>query len=128
MRVLIVVVVVALAACTTPNRPAGDPDASVLHQLSAAGDDSARTRTVDFYLYFATEKAAQAAASEIAQAGFKSVVRPAAKGPGWLCLATKSLVPNLEALHDARKQLSTAAQRNGGEYDGWQCPVLKPTK
>ncbi|HEV7426567.1 MAG TPA: ribonuclease E inhibitor RraB [Thermoanaerobaculia bacterium] len=109
-----------------PSQPSGDPDASVLQQLASAGDDPAKSRIVNFYLYFPTEKAAQAAAAEIAQSGFLPVVRPAAKGPEWLCFATKSTVPTLEALHVARKQLNDAAQRNGGEYDGWESPVLKP--
>jgi hypothetical protein len=121
-----VVMIALTGGCKMPSQPSGDPDASVLHQLASAGDDPAKSRTVDFYLYFPTEKAAQAAATEIARSGFLPVVRPAAKGPEWLCFATKATVPTLEALHVARKQLNEAAQRNGGEYDGWESPVLKP--
>jgi hypothetical protein len=114
-----------LAGCKKPLRDSNDPDSTVLNQLAAAGDDPSIPRMVRFYLYLPTEAAAKSAAAEISQVGLMPIVRRGAKGPDWLFFATKTLVPTLDALHEARTQLTDAAKRNGGEYDGWESPAEK---
>jgi len=100
-------------------------DALVLDQLVAAGSDLSRPHAIEFFLYFPTEEAAQKAAEEIRHKAFGTRVERAAQGPNWLCLATKSMVPDLGAIEGIRTDFHRIAQSFAGEYDGWGTPVVK---
>jgi hypothetical protein len=76
-----------------------DPDEAVIIQLQKAGSDLSKPHSIDFYLYFADESAAQQAAARMRQTGYQAEVKRAAKGEDWLCLATKQVVPELN--HDS---------------------------
>lgn len=100
-------------------------DEAVLEQLRAAGSDLAKPHALEFYVYVATENSAKSAAAALARAGFQVQVRPAAMGPGWLALASKTLVPTSAALAGIRRLLTKVASIEGGEYDGWEAQVTK---
>ena len=92
---------------------------SVLSVLAHAGENLARTRAFDFYLYFPTEGAAEAAGRELAEVGFRCDVHPA-QGTAWLCLAAARLVPSEEALDALGHLMEITAEDFGGEFDGWE--------
>ena len=75
--------------------------------------------------YRPEEAPARQACSSLAKAGFRilRVSRLDANTP-WLCLVQKSLVPTAEALTEARSQLTAIASKLGGDYDGWEAPIL----
>jgi len=102
-----------------------DPDQMVLDQVKKSGSDLSKAHGIEFFLYFPTQAAATNAGATISQSGFKVETRRAAKGPGWLCKATKAMVPELKALQKIRKDFSAIASANGGEYDGWGAAVVK---
>src|SRR3954469_13495889 len=73
-------------------------DEAVIAQLRAAGSDLSQPHALSFYLYVATEDSARRVAATLEREGFKVEVRAAAMGPGWLALASKTLVPTAAAL------------------------------
>jgi regulator of RNase E activity RraB len=102
-----------------------DPDESVLIQLRKAGSDLSKPHKIEFFLYFPTEAVAEQAASRIRDEGFEVKIRKAAKGDAWLCLATKTMVPELPMLQKIRQRLGSLADSLKGEYDGWGTGVQK---
>ena len=102
-----------------------DPNEGVLRELKKAGSDLTKPHPTEFYLYLGTREAAEAAGAELMEASFDVVVRPAAEGKGWLCLAKKHIIPTLFELKQIEERLSIIAGSFGGEYDGWEAEVVK---
>ena len=102
-----------------------DLDESVLVQLKKAGSDLSKPHKIEFFLYFPSQSVAERAALRIRKAGFQVEVRRAAKGNEWLCFATKTMVPELSALQQIRRDFSSLAASLKGEYDGWGTPIEK---
>jgi hypothetical protein len=102
-----------------------DPDEAVLAQLRKAGSNLSKYHKIEFFLYFPKETIAKEAGQRIKQAGFDVEVRRAAKGPDWLCFATRTMVPELAALQRIRRKFNAIAASLGGEYDGWGTGVVK---
>ena len=100
-------------------------DESVLIQLERAGSDLSKPHKIEFFLYFPSQSVAERAALRIREAGFQVEVRRAAKGNDWLCLATKTMIPELSALEEIRRDFSSLAASLKGEYDGWGTPIEK---
>lgn len=100
-------------------------DATVVAQLRTAGSDRVRAHTIEFYLYLPSEAAAREVADALVAEGFATEVRPGALGPQFLCLATRTMVPDVAALVQIRRRLDALAIRLGGEYDGWEAAVVR---
>lgn len=100
-------------------------DAAVIDQLRAAGSDLAKPHALEFYVYVPTEDSAKRVAAKLKGEGFQVDVRPAAMGPGWLALASRTLVPTSAALAAIRRLLTKVASKEGGEYDGWEAQVTR---
>ena len=100
-----------------------DPDESVLIQLKKAESDLSKPHKIEFFLYFPSRSVAERAALQIRETGFQVEVRRAAKGNDWFCLATKTMVPELSALEEIRREFSSLAASLKGEYDGWGTPI-----
>jgi hypothetical protein len=92
---------------------------SVISVLAHGAENLARTRAFDFYLYFPTEGAAEAAGRELAEVGFRCGVHPA-QGTDWLCLAAARLVPSDEALEALGFLMEITAEDLGGEFERWE--------
>jgi len=98
-------------------------DSAVLDQLRAAGSNLAKPHRIAFYLYLPSKPEADAAEAELRSMGYSVEVR---KGPDdihWLCLATRTMVPTVQGLTDARVVFKGLAQRYKGAYDGWQAAI-----
>ena len=102
-----------------------DPDAAVLGQLKKAGSDLAKPHNIEFFLYLPSEAAANTAASRIREHGFQAAVKPPLKTAGWLCFATKTMVPELSELQRIRRDFERLTRELGGNYDGWGTEVEK---
>jgi hypothetical protein len=86
----------------------------------------AKPHDVEFFLYFPDQKSAHAVADRIREKGFQAEVKPApGGGDSWLCLATKSMLPELTGLRSIRSEFNSIARAQGGEYDGWGTPIVK---
>jgi hypothetical protein len=104
----------------------GNPgDADVVEQLRRSGSDLDKPHHIEFFLYFPSESTARQAAATLTRTGFTAKVTLGADSANWLCLATKSMVPRVEALREIRANFSALATELGGEYDGWGTPVVK---
>ena len=112
----------ALALSASPD----SGDLQVIESLKKHGSDVSRPHPIDFYLYFPSESAARRACSSLTSGGFTAlrVSQLDASSP-WLCLVQKTLVPTDEALTEIRSRLTAIASKLGGEYDGWEAPILK---
>jgi hypothetical protein len=102
----------------------GNPDEIVLAQLRAAGSDLSRAHDPEFFLYFAAEENARTACGRLEGRGFKVRLEPT-PDDRWLCLATKTLVLQIDALTGLRLELSDLARQLDGVYDGWGSPVVR---
>lgn len=105
--------------------PDSDLDKVVIDQLQKAGSNLTKPHAIDFYLYFPDKPVALEAAAKMAKAGFQVKFGKAAKGDKWLCIARKSLVPELPAIQEIGRNLTEMATSLKGEYDGWEAGVEK---
>ena len=104
---------------------APDLDQQLLDQLKKAGSDLSKPHDIEFFLYFADEGSANTAAREVKEEVDAVKVRQAAKGSGWLCFATRRMVPDHEELVRLRKRFNAISLKLEGEYDGWGTEVVK---
>jgi regulator of RNase E activity RraB len=102
-----------------------DPNKDVLAQLVKAGSNLSKPHNVEFFLYFPSQTAAEQAASNLRDDGFQVQVDTAAQGNDWLCLATKTMAPELSALRKISEDLENLAESLAGNYDGWGTEVEK---
>jgi hypothetical protein len=102
-----------------------DPDEAVISQLRKVGVDISKPHKIEFFLYFPFQAVADQAAAHIRDAGFQVNVERAAKGDDWLCFAVKSMVPDLSALQNIRKDFKRLAASLNGNFDGWGTEVVK---
>jgi regulator of RNase E activity RraB len=102
-----------------------DPDQMVLEQLRKAGSDLSKPHKIEFFLYFPTQSFASKASVKIKEMGFDVEMKPATKGPDWLCFATKTMTPELNALQKIRRDFNALASADGGEYDGWGTAIVQ---
>jgi regulator of RNase E activity RraB len=103
-----------------------DPDAETLEELARVGSDLNRPHEIEFFLYLETEAEAEAIAAQVRRESFRAEVRPTETEGCWLCLATRTMRPELAALHRLRARFTTLAESSGGAYDGWGATVVEP--
>ena len=77
-------------------------------------------------MYLPSEAAARRVADKLTVLGFTSLVNPTASGGlRWHTVATRQIVPTVEAMTRWRAELSALCQAEGGEYDGWGTPIIE---
>ena len=98
----------------------------VLEQLRENGSDITMPHKFEFYIYVATKNAADKAAEKIRNSGFSGAkVTRSASGSGWLCLASKKIVPEQADLADHASFCEQIAAALGGEFDGWEAEIVE---
>ena len=122
---LLGIVAIGLLALPRTARAQESPDAQVIAQLRKAGSNLSKPHEVEFFLYVPTPDAADRLASKLHALHFGAKVDEAAQGPGWLVLATKSMIPTESALVAIRTQFTALAAAENGEYDGWGTPIVE---
>jgi len=100
------------------------PDESVLIQLRKVGSKLALPHDIEFFFYFPSQAIGENAAEKIRAMGFEVTVNRASQGDSWLCLATKRMIPDLQALEEIRVAFTALAGAMDGEYDGWGTEVV----
>ena len=103
-----------------------DLDAEVLAQLAEAGSDLSKEQRLEFFLVLPTEGAAREAVAQIESLGFQAEAIAALPEASWVCLATKSMIPQLQTVKSLSGQFRAIATSLGGVYDGWGSPVGEP--
>ena len=121
--------IVALASVTsrvTMAQPATDPDVQVIEQMQKNGSNLKKPHPIDFYLYFPTEEKARSSASILERDHFHITrVERSPKANAWVVIAQKTLVPVANDVIAISKKLEAVASAHGGEYDGWDAPIIK---
>jgi len=100
-------------------------DDDVIEQLRLAGSNLSKPHPIDFYIYVPSKEAAQRIASALVHKNFKVEVKPPAAGAGWLTLASKEVVPTSSSLAQLRREMTSLAKSEHGEYDGWEAAIVK---
>jgi regulator of RNase E activity RraB len=103
-------------------------DALVIEQLAKAGSDLHKPHNIDFFFYFPTELAARNAEKKLSALGMTiEVGRSAHDESVWSLQATRSIVPDRNAIEAMRAQFDEIAKAENGEYDGWGTEVVPRT-
>jgi regulator of RNase E activity RraB len=102
-------------------------DMQLIMVLQGEGDRADQSRPVDHMLYLPTPQAADTAVKRLRGAGYEETERSETKGeelPVGLQLTRRH---NVEpgTIAAARAELTALAEDLGGEYDGWQTPLVK---
>ena len=131
MKIFAIIVLAALLGAVAfrslAQQPSPQPtgDDGVIEQLRLAGSNLSKAHPIDFYIYAPTQESAERIAGNLAHQGFAVKVRRAATGSDWLALATKEVVPTPTALAKIRRDLTSLAASEHGDYDGWEAPIVK---
>ncbi len=104
---------------------AADPDATTLAELARAGSNLGKQHEMEFFLYLPDRVAAEEVAKQLTNEGFQVEVRAAETPPEFLCLATRSMSPELGELQRLRRYLTAVAESRDGAYDGWGATVVE---
>jgi hypothetical protein len=100
-----------------------DGDREAIAALRDSGGDVSVPHSVDFYLYLPSNADAVESSRALERDGFATTVRAAALGPGWLCLARRTMIPSLANVTAERARFEALAGRFSGEFDGWEASV-----
>ena len=107
-------------------QPATDPDGQVIEQMQKNGSNLKKPHPLDFYLYFPSEEEARSVASILEKDQFLITrVERNPKSNAWVVIAQKTLVPVANDVIAISKKLGAVASAHGGEYDGWDAPIIK---
>lgn len=101
-------------------------DQKVVDNLLSVGDDITKPRPVDYGLYFPTDAARATFITYAQQQGYKVESQTTATGhlPYELTISKISPV-DIELIGNTGIELNAQAAKQGGEYDGWGCGVVK---
>lgn len=121
------IAVLMLISCSAHAQSiAEQQDALVIDNLRAAGSDLGKPHEIDFWLYFPSKSSATAAAAEMRSVGY--LVLSVDQQPGradWRLRAQRRMLPRLDSMVATTRTLEAIAQRNGGDYDGWETAVVR---
>lgn len=100
-------------------------DHQVLAQMQNAGDASETPRVVEHFVFMPDEQGATAAIAHARDAGFTLADRCTTDGELPIMLTfSMSHAATIDAVSDARRTLMELIESAGGEYDGWESPVV----
>jgi len=109
-------------------------DAGLIQHLESLGDTIATPRPVDHSVFLPTQEAADEFAATIAGLGFEVTDRGTDEiddegdqgdAPAYFVQVTRTHPIDLETISVIREQLTELVEPHGGEYDGWQTPLVK---
>lgn len=107
-------------------------DKAVVETLAASGDRAQLARPITHYAYFANATRRAAFIGSVENAGF-SVCRLTDTGRSadarpFGAVFTLAQAASLAAVSETTGLLMLLAEKNGGQYDGWECPVMGACK
>ena len=97
----------------------------VCEALERHGDKLTAEREIDHWVYFQSQEALDACLAEVAAAGFGVRNRLVSEEGSFRFGAQvwRVDVPSYGNIDEVTLPLFEAAERHGGDYDGWECPV-----
>jgi Regulator of ribonuclease activity B len=108
-----------------PNDPNGDR--LTLASLASAGSDLTKPTQFIHFLTFNDEEHSDAAGRALAgDLGYGVIkVPPHSNGQLWSLHATVARIPTLENVSRMRRVMEAAAERYGGQYEGWEAAIQR---
>lgn len=100
-------------------------DRKALQSLSEAGSDLTRPHPIDHYFYFPNRQQAVEAARTLSREGFSVKGSAAPDNSSFTLVAQKTVIPTEATIFALSDMLRGIAKKYGGEYDGWDAPVLR---
>lgn len=100
-------------------------NSDVLVSLKQAGDALIEMRAVQHWAYFPSVAAQAEFYLHVQSEGFSSIEAFESAQSAQPYGLSFSRVETLSAIDDVTAALSQAAARHGGEYDGWECEVVR---
>ena len=105
-------------------------DKGVVEALTKAGDTAAIARPVTHFSYFASDANRTAFTQSIEHAGFTIAKlldeRGAGKSHPFGVRYQLTQTPTLALMSETSALLSKLSEKNGGQYDGWECAATGP--
>jgi hypothetical protein len=90
--------------------------------LSEQGSDLTLPHSLDLYLYYPSEAAAQEVSTLFLDSPMESEVIESDQH--WLCLVQRRLVPSADGLSAIANLMRTVHDRFGGDFDGWHAEIV----
>lgn len=110
----------------TPEEMRWNADKSVLDQLEESGDDMTSPRPIEHLAVFPSKEAAARFVQWLREEGFELLEGPSKHDGEWQVEFSQMASPDIDEIFDQTSAASHAAEELGGEYDGWQCRIVKP--
>jgi hypothetical protein len=104
--------------------PAGDPDARALDELIAAGADLDAERPIRHYVVCAHRAGASTAVLQLREAGFEAAMSENPTAAGWIVVAERTEVVDIDSIRLGRSLLELIAERCDATYDGWHTELV----
>jgi regulator of RNase E activity RraB len=102
---------------------------AVVLSLQKNGDTLSAPRSVDHWLYFSSDSEVEAAVERVVQLGFivgeRSSTADSKPGRRLLLRIRREDRVDLAAINEVTTLLFCIANECGGEYDGWESPVVR---
>lgn len=111
----------------TPEEMRWNADKSVIDQLEEAGDDMTSARPIEHLAVFPSKDAAANFVQWLREEGFELMDGPSKHDGQWHVEFSQVSSLDLDEIFDQTSAASQSAEEHGGEYDGWQCRVIKPS-
>jgi hypothetical protein len=92
--------------------------------LRQHGDVVSTPRRVDHWVYFETASSRQAFVDDVAREEF--TLDHAIDGDNFGAKIYRTDSVELDHIHDVEMMLVELAETHGGDYDGWETPIVKP--
>lgn len=103
--------------------PPEQEDLERLAELREQGSRLNLPHPVRGFLVFEGETPARQAADLLGKEGFGCTVRASQDG-SWVTTAVMQVVPTPGAITKLREQFGAVASANGGDYRGWDAPIV----
>lgn len=124
-RILSILLAACVMLCAGSAMAQSSPDGELIDQLKKSGANLKKPYPVQFFFYVPTKQAAERIASALNPDGFEAQAEPAARGPDWVLVATKTMRLAEADFTTLRKRFNILATAEHGQYDGW---AMKPAK
>ena len=98
-------------------------DNEALDQLRSAGSNLTKPHQIEFYLYLPSEADAEAVAATLRPLGYSVTVRAGDNNINWLCIASRTMMPTIQEITEARGVFKSLATTHRGAYGGWEAAI-----
>ena len=109
----------------TPEEMRWNGDKSVIDELAENGDDLTTPRPIEHLAVFPNKEAAMKFVQWLREAGFELMEDPSKNDGEWYVEFSQDAVPEIDEVYEQSSAATQAAEDLGGEYDGWQCSIVK---